>query len=496
MRTLRLSSVLVFCVSFGSAVPACSSDSDDGVPAATGGTSVATGGRAASGGAAPATGGTSTSGSGGASSSQTAGAPTGGTVGAGGTSSQGGATDAGGTAAGGSSQGGTPTASGGDTAQGGGTSGGSGGSGGASPTAGAACATGGSGQDGGVAPVIAGGVRWVGRVDLTGASGQRFAWSGTGFVATVEGETISVRLKSEGGSEPVFFQPVIDGTPGARVSVATADGDKTVVLGSGLAAGDHRVELYRETEGKPEFAVSTFLGFESGTPKEPPPYCGRLIEVIGDSISAGYGNLGSEQHPDGGEDPSGGCGFSTETESAYLTYGAVAARELDADASIVAASGWGIYSDNGGNTSNVLPSVFERVFAGQPTPAWTFQAQPQAVVVNLGTNDFSANMSLDQAAFSGAYEAFLATVRSTYPEALILCAIGPMLYGTGLSNATAYINALVTKVNAAGDAKVKVLDFGQQNASNGTGCHWHPNAIENQRLAGILVTELRASLGW
>jgi hypothetical protein len=117
-------------------------------------------------------------------------------------------------------------------------------------------------------------------------------------------------------------------------------------------------------------------------------------------------------------------------------------------------------------------------------------------VINLGTNDFSANMSLAEAPFSTAYKAFISTVRGKYPDAYIYCAIGPLLYSTGLTNATAYINALVADVNAAGDTKVKVLNFGQQDSSKGTGCSYHPNATENQRMADLLVQELRSSLGW
>jgi lysophospholipase L1-like esterase len=418
-----------------------------------------------------------------------------------------------GTAAGigGSSSGNTGQAgSGGSPPQGGGPSGGmagtapSAGQGGAGSGAGGTGATAGAGDSGGaagtggggVAPVIAAGVRWVGRVDVSDPAAPAFAWSGTGFAATVAGEEIAIKLRSQGGSDPIFFQPVIDGVPQPRFSVATSEGEKTVTLGSGLAAGEHAVQLFRETEGKAEFAYSTFLGFSSGTPAAPPAFSGRLIEIIGDSISAGYGNLGSEEHPNGSADPDGGCHFSTESESAYLTYGAVAARALDADASILAASGWGIYSDNGGNTTNVLPGMFSNTVGARLSPAWSFAAQPQAVVINLGTNDFSADMALGEAAFSGAYRAFLGTVRAKYPAALILCAIGPLLYGTGLTNATAYINALVAEANQNGDQNVKVLDFGQQNASLGTGCDWHPNVAENQRMADRLVTELEQALGW
>ena len=178
---------------------------------------------------------------------------------------------------------------------------------------------------------------------------------------------------------------MIDGTPGERFSLPA--GEQTVALGSGLSDGDHVVELYRESEGR--YGNNVFLGFTEGTLKAPPAGQNRLIEVVGDSISAGYGNLGSEEHPNYGPDPSGGCVFSTETESAYNTYGAIAARQLGADASIVAVSGWGAYRDNGSNTRSVLASVYENALGTLAMPAWSFQQKADVVVVNLGTNDFA-----------------------------------------------------------------------------------------------------------
>jgi hypothetical protein len=342
-----------------------------------------------------------------------------------------------------------------------------------------------------VAPKAGASVRWVGRVDLTQGEAPKFAWSGSGLVAKVSGATLSVKLSTQGTSDDVYFQPVVDGAPAARVKVPP--GEHTLVLASGLAPGPHTLELYRETEGN--HGVSVFGGFVEGTLEPAPAATDRLLEIIGDSISAGYGNLGSEQHPNFGPDPSGGCHFTTETESAYLSYGAVAARTLGAEASILALSGWGAYRAYDSGTTNVMASVYANTLGTVTTPAWGFERKPQVVVINLGTNDF-AKGNPGQSEFTGAYSALLGSVRGKYPEAWIFCMIGPMLYGEGLSAATTYITSIVAGAKANGDSKVRLLDVGQQDALRGTGCDWHPNAATHATLGARLASEIRSTVGW
>src|SRR6185369_14478858 len=83
-----------------------------------------------------------------------------------------------------------------------------------------------SGADAGVdtgppAPmdIVAAGVRWVGRVDITtDAAHPRFAWSGTGFVAKFMGTSLTAQLAISGTTQ--IFKTVIDGTPQAPFTAA------------------------------------------------------------------------------------------------------------------------------------------------------------------------------------------------------------------------------------------------------------------------------------
>jgi lysophospholipase L1-like esterase len=329
-------------------------------------------------------------------------------------------------------------------------------------------------------------VRWIGRAAPSGqASGAlgKFAWSGSGFAATLTGSKISVSLQTEGSTSSAFLQPVVDGTAGTRFQVMTG-APQTVVLGTGLSPGPHTVEVYRESEGM--YGDDILLGFPDGTLGVPPPGKQRLIEIVGDSISAGYGNLGSETHPPW----TNTCTFSLDTEAAYQSYGAILGRSLDAEVSIIARSGWGLYRDLNNDTSNVVPSVYANTLGTQASPAWSFAPQPDAVIVNLGTNDSA--MGDPGQPFEDAYVAFLRTVRSRYPSAWIFLTIGPMTADPPLSAMRTHLDDVAATL---GDPRVTTVDVAEQNTAT-TGCDYHPNVAEDQAMAATLATAIKSRLSW
>jgi len=329
--------------------------------------------------------------------------------------------------------------------------------------------------------VVAAGVRWVGRVDLTDAQHPRFSWSGSGFVARFSGTSLSIQMNSSGS---FLFKPVVDDTPGAVITIA--GGQQTAAIASGLGAGMHTVALYRQTEGPQgdsQLLAITVGG--GGALVAPPDAPARLIEVIGDSISCGYGTLGTLSDSE--------C-FSTESH--WDTYGAVAARALGADVSTIAMSGQGAYRNYGGDMTNTLPMVYKRALTNDATPAWDFRTQPQAVIVNLGTNDISNGKGDPGAPFESAYTGLLATVRAQYPDAWIVCIIGPLLSGSDLTTMQGHIRNSVNARVAAGDHQVELFDKIATQTSDKAACQYHPDPAENQIMAGQIVTELKARLNW
>jgi lysophospholipase L1-like esterase len=331
---------------------------------------------------------------------------------------------------------------------------------------------------GGPAPA---GVRFVGRVDASVPEAVRFAWSGVGVVARFSGTALGVRL--DGGQQ---YTVVIDGEVGPKLT-STGGVDN---LATGLAAGEHRVEIYRRTEANQ--GESTFRGFtiEGGELLAPPPAAERRIEIIGDSISCGYGNEGADRD----------CEFTPDTENHYLTYGAIAARNVGAELSTIAWSGKGVvcnYGDDPGGCVDPMPIYFDRALPGSAVSRWDFALyQPQAVVINLGTNDLSTTVDPTEQDFVAAYVALLERVRTAYPDALILCTVGPLLGGADLTTARAYIASAVQQRTNAGDASVQTFDLAPTDPNDGFGCDYHPSLRTHEVMAEVLTSVLTAELGW
>lgn len=318
-------------------------------------------------------------------------------------------------------------------------------------------------------------IRYVGRFD----GNVRAAWSASTVEFTVSGGPVSVKLKDNGKN---LWQVVIDGKPAAVLALEA--GEKTYSVAD-LPSGSHRIELVKRTEA----AVGTtqILGLQIGDDAKLLPSAARprRIEVIGDSISCGFGNEAPSQ-----KDP-----FTPGTENAWLAYGAVAARAVNADYVCVAWSGKKLWPDN------TIVELYDRVLPYSEKPVWDFTRQvPDVVVVNLGTNDFG-KANPDEAGWVAAYVGFIQSIRAHYPKAPIYCAVGTMMGDWNSerkprTTILAYLEKVIAQANAAGGPPVRLIDFGIQKQENGIGASWHPSAKTHELMGAQLATALKADLGW
>ena len=224
----------------------------------------------------------------------------------------------------------------------------------------------------------------------------------------------------------------------------------------------------------------------------------RKIEFIGDSITCGYGV----------DDSDASHGFSTATEDCTKAYAYKTAQLLNADCSLVSFSGFGVvsgYTEYGTKASDkTLPQYYDSYgFTyssgfGTQNPSeiqWNNSFKPDAVVINLGTNDssYTGDDPVKQKEFSDSYSQFLEKVRKANPDAKIFCTLGIM--GTTLNNAMKQGAADYT--SRTGDTNICVIEFEAQDVQqDGVGANWHPSEKTHDKAAAFAAEKIKGEMGW
>ncbi len=219
----------------------------------------------------------------------------------------------------------------------------------------------------------------------------------------------------------------------------------------------------------------------------------KLVEFIGDSITCGYGVDTAHEL----------CPFSTTTENVSKAYAYIATKELDVDYSMVSYSGHGLVSGwtpdaNIPKKEELLPPYYEIVaysynnFRGfEPQSArWDFKRQPDVIVINLGTNDFSYTLDVEEkvAEYEECYVEFLNQVRANNPKAHIICSLGIML--DDLYPAVERVVEAYSKMS--GDANISAMHFIPQNPErDGYAADYHPSPVTQQLAAKQMCDELK-----
>lgn len=216
----------------------------------------------------------------------------------------------------------------------------------------------------------------------------------------------------------------------------------------------------------------------------------RVIEFIGDSITAGFG-VDHEKRK--GE-------FSTRTENYSKTYAYLTAETLGAEGYGIAYSGYGVVSgwtSTGKiNDANVLGKHYtkavEGITVGGVTPAWYFEAPlPDLIVINLGTNDHTYCTTKARCKeFEKAYKQLLKLVCEKNPGVPVVCILGDM-------NDTMYPHiekAVASFAEKHTEATVFCTPIDFNMAELGVVLHGHPTAESNEHAAEELSAYLWKNL--
>jgi lysophospholipase L1-like esterase len=336
-------------------------------------------------------------------------------------------------------------------------------------------------------------VQYLGRVN---PATKELSWPGTGVSFTFVGTSATIGLASVTGNSSVDL--IVDG--GTPTVISNVEG-ASITTTSGLSQGNHSVVLRKRSEAGCGSIIPGDITTD-GTLSASSALT-RQIEIIGDSITVGFGLDGT-----------GPCTNTAAIEDNPLTYGALAANSLGADYNMVAGSGKGLTRNavaDPPDTSPLMPELYSRYGANDADDSYTFPAtwNPNAVVITLGTNDFeyvlvnssgqpyNARAPLDPSTYTNATVQFVQSIQAHYPNAAIFLLTSPMLSDTYPTTAdaqkTTQTNALQNAVTQIG-AKAHLVDWPTQGSD--VGCGSHPNAATHAAEGQVLASAIAAVLGW
>lgn len=305
-----------------------------------------------------------------------------------------------------------------------------------------------------------------------------------------EGRLLEAELESEGGKEDfqAWIGVYVDDMDNTCRRINLAGGTNRYLLWESDKTEKVLIRVVKLSENQYAYtAVNKFLADKNAHFQKTAEKIKR-IEFIGDSITCGFGNEGKA-----------GEAFITETENPLKAYGALTARRLDCDFTIVAWSGIGIISSwippeaDEPNTGVLAPKVYPYVDYSLFMRKGWFPVEEydyahdrcDMIVINLGTNDssYTRDNTERRQVFQTAYQQFLRYLRATHRDKAIICTAGAM---TDLLNHE--IEAAVDEIRKADqDNLIYYMQFTQPEAEDREGAVGHPSIRRHEKMAGQLA---------
>ncbi|HWY31695.1 MAG TPA: RICIN domain-containing protein, partial [Candidatus Acidoferrum sp.] len=306
-------------------------------------------------------------------------------------------------------------------------------------------------------------LQYRGRINFTNALAPVLYWAGSEVAIAFQGSQLAANLVGSEGAMTV----VIDG--GSPEIINFNPSATTYILASGLANTSHTAHVVRNNDYS--YGNVTFNGFLiTGVnptvltlPAKPP----RRIEFYGDSITSGVA-----AGPNGSDDN-------------YYAYSGDTARDLGADYTCISRGCIGLVHSGCGLTET-MPTIYNLISPFDTNSLWTFSSwKPDVVIVDLGENDEGGNPPAST--MISAYTTFLGTLRTKYPNAWIIAALGSMDVASQISPYPGYIATAVAQLN---DPKIVNYTFSTYSG------HTHPNTLQAQAMANELEVFINKAVGW
>ena len=174
-------------------------------------------------------------------------------------------------------------------------------------------------------------IQYVGRVDFSNPKMPRIWAPGVYITASFKGSQCEILLNDEdGGNNHNYLEIVIDNKNPYRIELANKI--NTIKLPDTLSDTEHTVIICKDTESN--IGYIDFVGFRCEKLLPLPSKPTRKIEYFGDSITSGTG-MDLSVTP---------CGKGQwyDQHNAYMSYGALTSRNLNAQWQLTALAGVGL----------------------------------------------------------------------------------------------------------------------------------------------------------
>lgn len=320
-------------------------------------------------------------------------------------------------------------------------------------------------------------IQYYGRFDKSNAKKPKF-WAPGAYVTTrFSGSDCEIFINdqvSEGSHN--YIEVKVDNIDPVRIQLRARA--NRIQIAKDLPGGDHTVTITKSTEASVGFLE--MIGFKCNSLLPPPPVPLRKIEFIGDEITAGAGSDKRYMACDSAE--------WYDQSNAYHSYGAVSARELNAQSQITAVSGVGVSKSSGESGGN-MSQLVDKTDLHKNSVEWDFKRyQPDVVTVMLGMND----MISDSLSFTSAYLSFIKQLRTKYPTAQIVC-ISISKGDPKSSRLGNMVPAIVAAAKRTGDQRVQQLKI---NGTFTSGCNKLPSLDEHLEISAQLTAYLKKIMAW